>query len=921
MAKDDTKILVVDDDALTRDMLVFILESSGYQIEAADDGTSAIRKFQSDPEINLIVSDVVMPGMSGMDLLKEVRKEDKNKPFIILTGTSDVQYAIEALKYGASDYILKDENIEDTILVSVDKVLERLRLQNENRQLLDDLARKNKELTRFNEVQGSSLPTFVINEQHIITHWNKACETLTGLSAAEMIGTRNHSQALARDERPVMADLIVDNQLVEEIDRYYAGEYQKSIIVEGALEFEAFYPELGSKGKWLLSTTAPLRNGKGQIKGTIETLQDITARKRAENALRESEEKYRSVMEASPDPIVVYDTKGRATYLNPAFTRFFGWTPEELLGNKVDFVPESERLKTKTAIGTIIREGFYQGFETRRYTKQRDIIDVSITAANYLDQTDNSIGMVVNLHDITARKRAEVALRESEEKYRSVMEATPDPIVVYDLEGKVSYLNPAFTRVFGWTLEELICKIIDFVPEEENAITQQILEKTKKDGHCFGFETRRSTKDGSIIDVRINASNYFDSEGNSLGIVAYLQDITERKRFLDEKTKLEEQLRRTQKMEAIGTLAGGIAHDFNNILTAIFGYIQIAMMKTGDDSPILGDLSQVQNAANRARDLVQQILAFSRQSEQELKPIQANLIVKEAIKLLRASLPTTIEIQQDITSDSLVLGDPTQIHQIMMNLCTNAGHAMQAEGGMLSIGMKNIEFDETSATAQRGLNPGLYLSLTVSDTGQGMVPEVLERIFDPFFTTKKKSEGTGLGLSVVHGIVKSHGGAISAYSEPGKGTSFKVYLPAIERSKPKSKEKAQAPIPRGTESILFVDDEKPLADIGKQLLESLGYQTTIRTNSNEALELFKAQPDRFDLVITDVTMPNMTGDELAKKLTAIHPEIPIILCTGFSNKLIKSAGNTYIRAIIMKPFVIRELAETVRKALEGTSKR
>jgi CheY-like chemotaxis protein len=321
-------------------------------------------------------------------------------------------------------------------------------------------------------------------------------------------------------------------------------------------------------------------------------------------------------------------------------------------------------------------------------------------------------------------------------------------------------------------------------------------------------------------------------------------------------------------------------------------------------------------AGNRAKGLVKHILTFSRQSEKEHRPVQVKLIAKEAIKFFRSSLPTTIDIRADIQSNSLVLGDPTQIHQILMNLCTNAGHAMRENGGVLDIRLEDVELDVDFTAAHPDMKPGAYINLVVRDTGCGMPSQVLDQIFDPFFTTKKTGEGTGLGLSVVHGIVGSYGGAVTAYSEPEQGSTFNVYLPTIERDDaPVST--AGEPIATGTEHILFVDDEPAIVNIGKQILESLGYTVTTRTSSLEALELFRTKADSFDLVITDMTMPNMTGDELAKELIRIKPEIPVILCTGYSARINQHQAMAMgIRTFVMKPVLRQEIATTVRKVLD-----
>ncbi|MCD4715281.1 MAG: response regulator, partial [Desulfobacterales bacterium] len=418
-----------------------------------------------------------------------------------------------------------------------------------------------------------------------------------------------------------------------------------------------------------------------------------------------------------------------------------------------------------------------------------------------------------------------------------------------------------------------------------------------------------------------------------------LKDITQQR-------QLEVQLQQSQKMEAIGTLAGGITHDFNNILGAILGYTDLAILEAEDDSKIRQHLNKIQEAGHRARDLVNQILAFSRQTKQERLPVEVNSIVNEALKMLRASLPSTIEIRQDTQADKgTVEADPTQIHQVLMNLCTNAAHAMQENGGILEIGIQNVYFGFSSADYEKDTTleghasdsmgqanqilesqieyldilPGPYLKLTVRDTGIGMTPDVLGRIFDPYFTTREKAQGTGLGLSVVHGIIKSHGGSITVESEPGQGTTFHVYLPRMEYPKEKADRMAASPykgIPTGHERILFVDDEEALVDIGRQMLEHLGYELITRTSSIEALELFKAEPDAFDLVITDMTMPNMTGDKLARAMIKIRPNIPIILCTGFSERVTaKSAGEIGIKKLAMKPLVMRDLAEAIREVL------
>ncbi|MBI5556529.1 MAG: transporter substrate-binding domain-containing protein [Deltaproteobacteria bacterium] len=395
------------------------------------------------------------------------------------------------------------------------------------------------------------------------------------------------------------------------------------------------------------------------------------------------------------------------------------------------------------------------------------------------------------------------------------------------------------------------------------------------------------------------------------------KEITERIRSEQERMELEERLRQAQKMESIGTLAGGIAHDFNNILTAIFGYAEMAIIDAENSNKLKADLDGILHGANRARDLVRQILTFSRKTAQELKPLRIQSVAKEVLKLLRSTIPSTIAINQHIDTDcEPVLADPTQIHQVMMNLCTNAYHAMRNFPGELSVSVLPVVLTPTELASRIPLAPGRYVKLEVSDTGSGMSRAVSERIFEPYFTTKEKSEGTGLGLAVVHGIIKSLQGHIEVESEPGKGTTFRVYLKTVRAAEEINVQERQS-LPTGSERILFIDDDEAIAELQKKNLESLGYGVTSLIDSAEALAAFQNSPDDFDLLITDMTMPKMTGDELAGRILALRPDMPIILCTGFSERIDeKKAKLLGISEFIMKPIARTTLAVVIRKVLD-----
>ncbi|MCK8601950.1 hybrid sensor histidine kinase/response regulator [Desulfoferrobacter suflitae] len=517
------------------------------------------------------------------------------------------------------------------------------------------------------------------------------------------------------------------------------------------------------------------------------------------------------------------------------------------------------------------------------------------------------------LKEIAERKRAEAALAESEERYRRFFEEDLSGAFIIDREGNIVACNPAFAEIFGFP-SVAAAKQANAKDVYTDLRKRQIfLEMLKAEKKLINHESEYRRIDGTIIHTTENVIGTFDRDGELIEIKGFIVDNTERRR-------LEGQLRQSQKMEAIGTLAGGIAHDFNNILTAIIGNAEMALYKVPEDDRVRHNLEQVMKAGNRARDLVRQILTFSRQSEHVRKPLNMSLIVKEALKLLRASLPTTIEIRQDIRAESaMVNADPTQIHQVLMNLCANASYAMRAQGGVLKVSLHSVDAHSCPRIRNLELPDGPCVELMVSDTGTGMDPGTMERMFDPFFTTKGPGEGTGMGLAMVHGTVKSHGGAIIVDSEPGKGSSFRLYFPVV-RGSAVDEPQANIQLPRGRDlgRILLVDDEDIILTTGQQMLEYLGYEVVIKKSAPEALKAFQLQPDQFSLVITDQTMPKMTGAELAREMLRIRPEMPIILCTGFSEvmdqEMAKSIG---IREFVMKPFVFSELADLAKKVLNG----
>ena len=518
-------------------------------------------------------------------------------------------------------------------------------------------------------------------------------------------------------------------------------------------------------------------------------------------------------------------------------------------------------------------------------------------------------------------KETQKELNLEKDRFLVLTEKSPFGVSIISSEGRYLYLNPKFTSLFGYTLEDVptgrewFNKAFPDRQLRRQAYTAWVkLKKNPQTGlrgpQVFPVVCQDNTeKIIHFLPVNLSTGEQF---------IIY-EDISDRVASDRELRNMEEQLSQAQKMEAIGTLAGGIAHDFNNILSIILTHNELAAVKLPPDNQAARHLEQVNQAAERAVDLVRQILTFGRQTEPDRKPLDFDQVMKEALEFLRAILPSNVELKYNVVSNpGRVMADPTQIHQVMINLCANAAHAMQDRGGVLTITLSDFQARPDSSDHHE-LKPGRYLRLSVQDTGSGMDKKTLDRIFEPFFTTKSGSDGTGLGLSVVHGIIKKHGGAIKVHSSPGTGSTFETFFPIINTIAEEAPSPKMAP-KTGTEHILFVDDEESMVDAAREILEALGYSVSPFTSSLEALNAFWADPYSYDLIITDQTMPKLTGLTLAKEMIRRRPDIPVVLCTGYSRHVsAESAAEAGIRRFCMKPFTIARIAEAVRSALDEYS--
>jgi len=646
---------------------------------------------------------------------------------------------------------------------------------------------------------------------------------------------------------------------------------------------------------------------------------EILAHQKTEKELRESEEKFRALFEQAGGYCMILDpntSDGIPLIIdaNEAAYVMHGYTRKEFIGRPVADIDDEDgkRLVKKRTTEIMTGKPFY--VENKHLHKDGTSFYVAVNAKR-IDLEGKPPLILTTEYDITERKLAEEKLRDSILNLDEAVRAGHIGLWNWDLKTNKVFYSTEWKRQIGYEDHEFKDDFSEWQnrvhPEDLDSTMVSIKSSIEEINQTHRTEFRFRHKDGSYRWIVAQGSFILDEDGQPAKMLGSHIDITEQK-------KLEAELHQAQKMDSIGTLAGGIAHDFNNILSGVLGFTELALDAVEKETAIAEDLQEVYTAGLRAKDLVQQILTFARQSDEKLKPIQVGHIIIEVLKFIRSSIPTTIEIKQTLKSESLIMASSTQVHRIMMNLCTNASQAMENEGGTLEITLNDISFARGEKIGGLSVKPGDYVEIKISDTGCGIEPHVIEKIFEPYFTTKGTGEGTGMGLAMVHGIVEEYGGKILVESTPGQGTVFIVYLPIARTGKAHLKYKAEE-LPTGQERILFVDDEVQIAKMASRVLGQLGYSVTTRTSSIEALELFRAKPNDFDLVMSDVTMPKMTGDQLSKELIMIRPDIPVILCTGYSKRLSeKEALEIGIKAFTSKPIVKTDLAKTVRNVLDAS---
>ena len=918
------RVLIVDDEVELMTALCESLTEQGYEVLGRTAAHEALLLLQEE-DIDLLVCDLMMPEMDGIALLRAALDIDPHLVGIIMTGQGTIQTAVDAMKVGAFDYVLKPFRLQ-MLLPVLARALQVRQLRMENVQLRETVA-----IYELGQAIAYTLDVHTILHKVV----EGALQQVNGNEAAIMLPTpdgeelfvavvRSENQAALLGTRVSMAHRVMG----------WVARHRELLTVPGAVSDLPFTPQhtradcttlalpmlAGGKLRGVLSVSAARRRHPftlGQVKA-LSILANLAATALENAALYtqvcQSEERFRSVTESAMDAIISVDSNGTILSWNHGAQHLFGYAHDEMVGQPLTLLmPARYRGPCLDGFNRVVATGqqrlMGKTLEVYGLTRDGDEFPVELSLSSWQTGDRTFFGAIIR--DITERKQAEEALRQSEAHYRALVEGSLQGIAIARQDGTRVFANTALARMLGYEAPpELIGgSLWDHVtPHDVPRLRASFEARLWARQSSERYEHQAVKKDGTLIWVeRLVSPMTWDGAPAALETSI---DITERKR-------LETQLRQAQKMQALGTLAGGIAHDFNNILSAVLGYAELALYEVEQGSTVWHDLQGTLTAGRRAKDLVQQILAFSRQTERARTSIPLHLLVEEALALLRAALPSTITIRPIIDRHAgAVLADPTQMQQVLINLCTNAAHAMREAGGVMEVRLESIEVAVDAPAISPDFKAGAYVRLTVQDTGHGMEPEILERIFEPFFTTKGMGEGTGMGLAVVHGIIANHEGAITVESTLGQGSTFAVYLPRSD-SPGTAALATEEPVVGGNERILFVDDEAALVHVGRATLQRLGYQVVVCTSSSEALETFRAAPHAFDLVITDRTMPRLTGEALVHALRQIRPDISIILCTGFSHPVTSEQLRALeVDALLLKPVMAHEWARVIRQVLE-----
>lgn len=720
---------------------------------------------------------------------------------------------------------------------------------------------------------------------------------------AKMCGFRSPEEMIAA------IDDIQTDLYVEPDDRNIIKLLYEQIGV--VRNFETQLKRRDGQKIWISANARAVRDDRGNILFYEGTVKDVTERKLAVDALRQSERRFSIAFHESPTPTIISAVAdGRYVDVNRSFLAMLGYEREEVIGRAAFelgiWADPEDRLRI---IEKLQREGRLREEPLRLRTKSGEARDVLVAARMIKLHGHN---LILSLfQDITERKRTEERFLESEQRYRDFFQTSRDCVFISSPEGDWIDFNDAAMELFGFAdrTELMRVKVQELYEHPEERA--ELLKRIEQAGFIKDFPVNLRRKDGTVIQALLTSVGRKDRNNRLVQHQGTIKDVTRQR-------ALEARLQQAHKMEAIGTLAGGIAHDFNNILGIIVGFTEIALLELPEGSRPKEHLQKALDAIHRAERLVKQIVAISRPLRQQRQPLEMAPLVRDSLRLMRTSLPAAVEVREKLSTAGTILGDPSEVQQLILNLFANAGQAMKGRAGFLEVGLQDVAVDTPLALDYGDLSPGRYVKFSVKDTGLGIDPAIRDRIFDPYFTTKPAGDGSGLGLSIVHGTVMNYGGALRIVSAAEQGTTFEVYLPGVEPVLEEREREEVGVVPRGEGTILLVDDEAALLDVGKQMLARLGYQVFAVSDPREALMAFVERPGQFDVVITDMTMPQMTGVELARRVMEVRPDIPVILCTGYSEQVDKrKAKELGIRGFMMKPCTLRAFGEMVQRVLGG----
>lgn len=1050
------KILIADDKEEGRYLLEVLLKGNGHEVVTVANGAEALEKLRS-AKFDLIISDILMPVMDGFELCRRVKTDEtlKQIPFIIYTATyTDPQDEALALKLGADRFILKPCEPE-VFLSAIKEVMvaagsrgiaslptpgsekDTLKLYSERlvKKLEDKMMQLEKEVKARREAEEKAQtlaeqwqitfdamldPVALIETDGTVRQCNRALGDFLGQDIGAVVGqkcfrlihgTEDYIKdcplvralqsggketielSVAQHTFLVMIDPIkgkngkvsgfvhtmhdiTERKRAEESLRQSEQKFRETIMnltegfysctIDGILlehnrafnqildfdpghdlkgirlpdfwqnseDMKGYLDELmnhgfiknylihaktkGDRKIVVVANSRLVKDEKGiplRIEGTFS---EITEQKRAEEELKQTEERYRALVEGSFDGIFIQ--KGfKIIYANQRLYEMLGYEPGELEGmdHWLVYHPDYQELIRERAKARMRGEEVPPQYEVKLQRKDGSSIDGEIQARRIMFGEEP--GVQVWVRDISERKKREEQIRASEERYRTLVESISDAILWLGPQREILSCNQAFCNLFGYSRDEVMGKsvrILHASDESFRSFGEIVYPVVREKGSCR-VEWELVCKDGTKVPVEIVTSATKSSEGSISGFVSIARDVTERKKAEEEKATLQEQLRQAQKMEAIGRLAGGIAHDFNNILTVIKGVCQLSLLDLREADPLYAHLKEIERSVERAADLTRQLLAFSRKQIMDLEVFDLNRVIRDLYKMLRRILGEDIELETFLTEDlGRVKADLSQLEQVIVNLTVNARDAMP-KGGKLTIETANVELNEEYARKHIGVQPGRYVMLSISDTGVGMTKEVQERIFEPFFTTKEMGKGTGLGLSTVYGIVKQSGGNIWVYSEPGEGTTFKIYLPRVDEPLSGQKEEVIGEIPGGRETILVVEDEETVRKLAVRLLKRQGYKVLEASGGGEAFVLCEKYKEPIHLILSDVVMPGMSGREVVERLQKIHPEAKVLYMSGYTDNVIVHHGILEEGIeFLQKPFTLEGLARKVREVLD-----